>query len=171
LLISLITGIHMYNPWTDWIDRGVNRLSPVTRLASEPAFSQPTAEGQMISAEQAVRIAASNIANGHPSVLALPLDERGVLSISLKTGAVWESEVTIDQYSGKLLHVSTPKDASASDHFLAWLFPLHTGSAFGLPGRILILILGLVPTVLFVTGTIRWRQKLRAHKVKVYKGG
>ncbi len=72
--------------------------------------------------------------------------------------------MSIDQYSGKVLQRYTPINATAGDNFLGWLFPLHTGHAFGLPGRILILALGFVPTVLYVTGLIRWLQKRRAKK-------
>ena len=167
LLISLFSGIHMYSPWAELIDRGVNLFSPVTRLQSVPIFFQPTTvEKQIISPEQAVRIATGSISSGHPISFSLPSDERGVYSISLETDAVWDSEVSVDQYSGKVLQLYTPSNATAGDHFLGWLFPLHTGRAFGLPGRILVLVLGLVPTVLYVTGFIRWRQKQRAKRIK-----
>ncbi|WP_342349953.1 PepSY domain-containing protein [uncultured Nitrospira sp.] len=65
----------------------------------------------------------------------------------------------IDQYDGQILHTYDPKQFTAGDIFERWLFPLHSGEAFGLPGRIGIMILDLVPTVLFVTGFIRWRHK------------
>ena len=63
--------------------------------------------------------------------------------------------------AARSLAVSSPENASAGEVFLRWLFPLHTGHAFGLPGRIAILVLGLMPTVLYITGFIRWRQKRR----------
>jgi uncharacterized iron-regulated membrane protein len=166
LLISLFTGIRMYNPWSEWIDCSVNQLSPVTRLAAAPVFSEPSSGKQLINAAQAVRIATESIPGGHPVSLLLPLDERGIYSISLKTDAVWDSEVNVDQYSGKVLQLYTPSNATAGDHFLGWLFPLHTGRAFGLLGRILILVLGLIPTVLYVTGFIRWLQKRQAKHAK-----
>lgn len=156
----------MNSPWTDWIDHSVNRLTPVSRLASAPMLSQAPSIHQVISAEQAVTIAKNTIPGGHPVALSFPEDEKGVYSISLKTIAVWDSEVRIDQYSGKVLQLYTPSNATVGDHILGWLFPLHTGQAFGLPGRIFILALGLVPTVLYVTGLIRWLQKRRAKSMK-----
>jgi uncharacterized iron-regulated membrane protein len=90
--------------------------------------------------------------------------ERGVYSVSLQTDSVWDSEVIIDQYSAKVLQIYDPHHATTGDHFLGWLFPLHTGHAFGMPGRIMILVLGLIPTVLYVTGLIRWLQKRRAKR-------
>ena len=159
LLISLFTGIHMYSPWTNWIDQSVNLLSPVTRITAAPILSQPIPGKQAISAGQAVSIAKVIFPDGHPVELSLPESERGVYLINLKTTSVWGSEVSIDQYSGKALQLYTPNNATAGDHFLGWLFPLHTGQAFGLPGRIVVLFLGLFPMALYVTGFIRWRQK------------
>ena len=169
LLMSLFTGIHMYNPWTDWIDQGVNYLSPVTRLASAPIISQTIPGQRIISAEQAVHVAQNSVPNGQPIAISFPEDDQGVYSISLKTVAIWDSEINIDQYNGKVIQLFTPTTATVGDHFLGWLFPLHTGQALGLPGRILILLLGLVPAVLYVTGFIRWHQKRKSsclHKSK-----
>lgn len=44
----------------------------------------------------------------------------------------------------------------------ALLFGLHDGSLFGLTGEIIVALFGLVPPVLFVTGTIVWLKKRRA---------
>ncbi|WP_019866464.1 PepSY-associated TM helix domain-containing protein [Methylovulum miyakonense] len=165
LLVSLFSGIHMYKPWTEWIDHSVNALSSVTRLAATP-ISQTSPEKQPISAEQAVNIAKASVPNGQPVSLSLPENSQSVYSVSLATGAAWESDVLVDQYSGNILQRYSPETATFGDHLLGWLFPLHTGRAFGLAGRILILFLGLIPTVLYVTGFIRWRQKRKALKIK-----
>ncbi len=70
----------------------------------------------------------------------------------------------IDQYSGKILHERENLTATAGDTFEQWLYPLHTGEAFGLVGQNIILITGLVPLMLYVTGVIRWLQKRRAKR-------
>lgn len=48
------------------------------------------------------------------------------------------------------------------DKVWAWVHPLHNGEAFGLTGRVLAALLGLVPAVLMVTGFIRYLHKRRA---------
>lgn len=169
LLVSLFTGIHMYSPWTEWIDQGINNLSPVTRLTTGATSSQLTPGKKVISAEQALKIASANIPQSYPISLAFPGDEQGVYSITLKSDSVWDGEVIIDQYSGKILQLYAPNNATAGDHFLGWLFPLHTGQAFGLTGRILILFLGLMPILLYVTGFIRWRQKRKSRLLQISK--
>jgi uncharacterized iron-regulated membrane protein len=74
----------------------------------------------------------------------------------------------IDQYSGKIIHEKVRDTSTAGDIFVEWLYPLHTGEAFGFTGQIIILISGFVPLMLYATGVMRWRQKLKAqqkHKI------
>lgn len=171
LLMSLFTGIHMYSPWTGWIDRTVNLFSPVTTLDAVAPVSLPVPGTSPISPGQALAVAEEAVPGGTPKTLSFPVDERDVYTVTIGTDGVWDSAVSIDQYSGKIVAVSSPENASAGEMFLRWLFPLHTGHAFGLPGRIAILVLGLIPTVLYITGFIRWRQKRRARKAKEARAG
>lgn len=70
--------------------------------------------------------------------------------------------VWIDRRDGHVLAVSDPLSASGGDVFLNWMHPLHSGEAFGLTGRIIVLISGLVCPLLALTGVLRWLQKRRA---------
>jgi uncharacterized iron-regulated membrane protein len=70
--------------------------------------------------------------------------------------------VCVDQFSGHILHVEKLGSRPAGDAFLAFLRSIHTGTAFGTPGRILWAIGGWVPLVLYLTGIQRWRQKRRS---------
>ncbi|MDZ4151263.1 PepSY-associated TM helix domain-containing protein [Methylicorpusculum sp.] len=55
--------------------------------------------------------------------------------------------------------------------FTHWQWPLHSGQAFGMTGRLLVFSTGLACPVLFVTGVIRWLQKRRAARKKMHKIG
>jgi uncharacterized iron-regulated membrane protein len=70
----------------------------------------------------------------------------------------------IDQYTNRILTVYDPKRDGAGDTVLNWLVPLHDGKAFGMAGRVIVMVLGLVPSVMFVTGFMRWRQKRVVHR-------
>jgi uncharacterized iron-regulated membrane protein len=72
-------------------------------------------------------------------------------------------EFVIDQYSGELLKVYDSGTGSAGDVLMDWQWPLHSGQAFGWPGRALVFLSGLVCPVLYVTGIIRWLQKRKAN--------
>jgi uncharacterized iron-regulated membrane protein len=63
-----------------------------------------------------------------------------------------------------VLAVRDERRDSGGDTLLAWLHPLHSGEAFGLVGRWLAFVSGLLPAALFVTGLWRWsgrRKRLR----------
>ena len=61
-----------------------------------------------------------------------------------------------DQFSGDLLQSRDLADGKTGDAIISWLGRLHVGSFGGLEIKILWLILGLTPALLFVTGTIMW---------------
>ena len=71
------------------------------------------------------------------------------------------SFVRLDQYSGEILMVHDVNRIAAGNQFLTWQFPLHNGDALGLIGRLLILVTGLAPALLFGTGVYLWWRKRR----------
>jgi uncharacterized iron-regulated membrane protein len=77
--------------------------------------------------------------------------------------------LVMDRYSGKILDVDDPTIGTAGEVFTQWQWPLHSGRAFGMTGRVLVFLSGLACPVLFVTGVIRWQQKRRAKKSKPRK--
>jgi uncharacterized iron-regulated membrane protein len=76
----------------------------------------------------------------------------------------------VDLKTGKITGVIRPARGSAGDRFMAWLYPLHTGGAFGWPGRLLVALAGIVVLVLNVTGLytwcVRWRMRRRANRLR-----
>ena len=72
------------------------------------------------------------------------------------------NQVWIDPGTGAVLAVRDTRRNSGGDSFMDWMHPLHNGEAFGLTGRILACIGGLLPTLLLLTGWLRWRHKRSA---------
>ena len=64
-----------------------------------------------------------------------------------------------DGQNGSYLGDKIPGSGSAGDVFLDAQFPLHSGRILGLPGRIMVSILGLLVATLSVTGIIIWLRK------------
>ncbi len=64
--------------------------------------------------------------------------------------------------SAQVLYQRNFHHLPAGDKVWAWVHPLHNGEAFGLIGRVLVTLIGLVPAVLMVTGFIRYLHKRRA---------
>lgn len=64
-----------------------------------------------------------------------------------------------DGVTGELIGDRVPWSGSAADIFVQAQFPLHSGRIFGLPGRILISIMGIAVTALSITGVVVWYRK------------
>ncbi len=67
--------------------------------------------------------------------------------------------------AGKLLGERKPWQGTAADIFVQAQFPLHSGRILGLPGRILISLMGIVVAMLSVTGVIIWWRKRGARRI------
>lgn len=71
------------------------------------------------------------------------------------------SYVFLDQRHGRVLAVHDVWHGGRGSAIVAWVRTLHDGTVGGLPTRILALLVGLMPTVLFVIGFLHWRTRQR----------
>lgn len=67
-----------------------------------------------------------------------------------------------DGLSGEPIGQQVPWQGTAADVFNQLQFPLHSGRILGLPGRILMSVMGLVVAMLSITGLVIWWKKRRA---------
>lgn len=166
LLIVLVSGVKMVFPV--YADALVTVFLPVSPKVEAPV-SETTNLGFPITLAQVVAVTDSRFPDGSYKWIFFPQGKQDVVRIVKRApGEVSRTRPSrtlwLDQYTGKIVHESVPAKNEAGDTLLQWIYPIHSGEAFGLTGRILIFISGLVPTVLYVTGFIRWRQKRRAGK-------
>ncbi len=95
----------------------------------------------------------------------MPDGETGVYLVGRRQvpglSAFWsERTVSIDQYSGEILEVRDPTTRrSAGETFPDWQWPLHSGQAFGMTGRLLVFLSGLACPVIYATGFLMWWRK------------
>ena len=64
--------------------------------------------------------------------------------------------------AGDVVDQRDPLRAPAGDTLISWLFPLHSGEALGLAGRLAWSIFGVAPPFLFATGLWLWLKRRRA---------
>ena len=64
-----------------------------------------------------------------------------------------------DGLDGRYLGDRVPWNGTAADIFVQAQFPLHSGRILGLPGRILVSLMGLAVAALSVTGVVIWWRK------------
>ncbi|SFO13993.1 Uncharacterized iron-regulated membrane protein [Nitrosospira briensis] len=77
-----------------------------------------------------------------------------------------KSFIYFDQYKGEVLLVEDTSSAPVGTRIYNAFYPLHTGVLGGLPTRILQVIVGFLPLLLFVTGYVMWinRRKARGYR-------
>ncbi|MGI2902636.1 PepSY-associated TM helix domain-containing protein [Tolypothrix sp. VBCCA 56010] len=90
----------------------------------------------------------------------LPQTPEGVFRIGKKlpqeTNEYGYSQVYLDQYTGEVVQLKNGLEASRADQVLNSFAPVHYGTFWGLPTRILYVFVGLAPLVLFITGFVMW---------------
>ena len=164
LLVMLFTGVAMiFKPAT----RAATALLSPVRADPDFGKSTPIAGRSPLGVGEAVAIADTVFPDGSLLWALLPSSPTGVYVIGKQARAEPNRSKTyrnvgIDQFSGKVLYVQDRKSFTKGERFLEWLFPLHSGEAFGEIGRPLTALIGLTPLVLYVTGFLRWQYKRRA---------
>jgi uncharacterized iron-regulated membrane protein len=148
----------------------VSAFSSVDDASNEGAVqSHPVPGAPSLSVEQAVGLAQSRFPEGRITYIGIPHELTDAYQITVHRpgdvrASVGNSEVWLDQFSGAILKSHDWRTATAGDTFVAWLFPLHNGEAFGLIGRLIVFVCGFVPLILYVTALRVWWLKRQAHR-------
>ena len=138
--------------------------SVATVLAPDKLINQAPAQGVPLSPGQAVQAAQALYPDARISRVSLPAKPSLPYEIRVRQpGEIRQGDgatrVTVDAYDGNILGVRDPLRAPGGDIFLNWLFPLHSGEAFGQAGRIFISVFGLAPLLFLLTGMAVWMKR------------
>lgn len=90
-----------------------------------------------------------------------PAGDSGIYRINLRQGNEINlrhpyTTVWVDRWSGHIKEVRDPSGFNQGEVFTTWIWPLHTGEAFGATGRLLWFLTGIGLFVLYVSGLLRW---------------
>lgn len=77
-------------------------------------------------------------------------------------GGAGHRTIHLDAVDGSEAGAFEPWTGTAADLFVQAQFPIHSGRILGIPGRILISVMGVVIAMLSITGVIIWWRKLSA---------
>jgi uncharacterized iron-regulated membrane protein len=88
-----------------------------------------------------------------------PADEFGSMGMGL-------SNIYVSSETGEVLGMYRPWEGTAADVFLQLQLPLHSGRILGLPGRILMSLMGLIVVMLAITGIVIWNRKRKARTAR-----
>jgi uncharacterized iron-regulated membrane protein len=130
---------------------------------------QPGAEP--LKADAALQAVAAQTALADYYTVRVPKDSLAVYSINvLPKGAIETTADTyyIDQYSGGIAGAQLFAAKSLGQRVRAYVKPVHTGSVYGLPTKIISFIVCLLSLIFPVTGVMMWLNRTRK-KTKVHR--
>lgn len=138
-----------------WVTPMVSSVATVS--PSHKPRNQAPGRGTLLLPGQALQAAQALYPDARISRIALPNKPSMPYEIRLRqAGEIRQGDgatrIMVDAYSGEILQAKDPMHAPRGDTFLSWLFPLHSGEAFGNSGRIFISCFGFMPLLFLVTG-------------------
>lgn len=170
LLLIAFSGIYMALP---------AEVKPLVAAVSSleagtaPHLQTP-GQGTALPPDAAVNIAKAVFPAGELKRIGLPRSNTEPYAISfllpdeVRRPSSGRSVVWIDPYRGGILKSYDATTGSAGEHFLNWQTPLHTGTAFGLTGRILVAISGIAAAILALVGLLVWQRKQSKSQGRVF---
>jgi uncharacterized iron-regulated membrane protein len=151
----------------------VSEVTPTPFDVREPAPLHQPIEPKIGYAEIIERAAAEGQRRGwdEPVGSVFYANDYGVYGVSFYypgddhgAAGVGPSILYYDSNDGSLIGNWLPWQGTAADIFVQAQFPLHSGRILGVPGRILVSIMGLVVATLSVTGVVIWWRKRAARE-------
>lgn len=159
LLLLAFTGLHLAYPpllesLTSAEGMGHGDAGPNVRSTAVP-------NDRPVSVGEAILVARGPFPSSEVRRVTTPAGELGVYRVNLRQRDEINQHhpfttVWVDRWSGQIRDVRNPHRFSPGQTFTVWLWPLHTGEAFGAGGRFLWFCAGLAPTLLFVSGLLHW---------------
>jgi len=164
LAVLGFTGMAMNLPdWVRPVVGAVATLEPNGKLANGPAGDR-----KPLGVAAALAAAQQRVPQGRLTRITLGSAKTPYEIRLRQPGEVRQGDgltrVSIDAFSGDVLRVRDPLEAAAGDTFFNWQFPLHTGEAFGLAGRVLVSFSGLAPLAFMLTGLLLWLGRRAMHR-------
>jgi uncharacterized iron-regulated membrane protein len=178
VLMWAITGAYFAFPQQARDIVGAFAPVSVTEAVSSKVPLDPAARPADV--HELVRRAQQILPGSQVTRVSIPTSPQGTVQIAVTKTVPAAQEnadyvyLNFDQFSGALLQRRDLAGRTTGDAIISWLGRLHVGSFGGLEIKILWLILGLTPALLFVTGTIMWwnrvvRPRMR-EDIRIYRG-
>ncbi|HET6524626.1 PepSY-associated TM helix domain-containing protein [Sphingopyxis sp.] len=159
-LVLAVTGVTL--SWPDDSREAVGFVSPVTGRLHESMADVPES-APAVDVDTAIARVVGEAGERVHSVRLFP--DHGVYAVRTfdardrdDQGRLWHY-VAMDD--GRVVGTRHDNGTTAGDEFFAWQYPLHSGKAFGLIGRLLVLLGGVVTLWLCLSGIKLWWRRRR----------
>ena len=162
LFIFAFTGL----AWSfEWFNNGIYKVTGSPIKPPPPPKSTYVADARKISFDKALAAAQTIYPSAEFYSISLPKDSTEPMNVSLLGhDAAHESAtdaVYIDQYSGAVLGKLAFGDRSLGAQVRSTFKPVHTGSIWGTPSKIIAFLVCLLGVTFPITGTIMWYNRTR----------
>lgn len=168
LFIFSFTGL----AWSfEWFNKGIYTVTNSPMQAPKPPESVVEAGKQAITYDAALQQVQSKAPGAVYYALMAPKDTAAAFMVTLLPADAGHEAATtsyyLDQYSGAVLRSQTFGERNLGQRVRSSFKPIHTGSVFGMPSKIIAFITCLLGVTFPVTGVIMWLNRIRKKK----KGG
>jgi uncharacterized iron-regulated membrane protein len=124
-------------------------------------ISTATPNNHPVALESAEFIARGPFPRAELRRVTTPAGDSGIYRINLRQGSEINhrhpyTTVWVDRWSGHIKEVRDPSEFTRGEVLMSWIWPAHTGEAFGATGRLLWFLTGLAPFFLYVSGLLCW---------------
>lgn len=162
LLVLAVSGLYLSFPQA--FTQATAALLPFEAPPRARSVALPGAAD--IGPDRAVALAQAALPGARWQRIGLPSGPDSVYEVRLiRPGDLWQrgggNRVWLDRYTGAPLWILEARRQRAGNTFIHWQFPLHSGEALGLAGRVLWTLAGLLPLLLLVSGFAVWRRTRR----------
>jgi uncharacterized iron-regulated membrane protein len=167
LFIFAFTGL----AWSfEWFNEGIYKVTNSSMKPPAAPKSAYVANTNRITLDAALASAKTVYSNADFYNITAPKDSLEVFNVSaLPSNAVHESAtnaVYIDQYSGKVAGQLAYAERSLGARVRSTFKPVHTGSIWGTPSKIIAFIVCLLGVTFPITGVIMWINRTNKSKKK-----
>ncbi|MDU0372669.1 PepSY-associated TM helix domain-containing protein [Hymenobacter endophyticus] len=176
LFVFAFTGL----AWSfEWFNKGIFAVTNSPMERPEPPVSvvpaatavATAAPAGALTTDAALTRARQLAPQAISYALQLPKDSTGSIRVAtLRPNAVYENatdEVFLDQYSGQVLREQTYEQRNLGQRVRGLFKPVHTGSIFGWPSKIISLVVCVLGFTFPITGVIMWLNRLKKERKKL----
>ncbi|GAA4382981.1 PepSY-associated TM helix domain-containing protein [Hymenobacter koreensis] len=167
LFVFAFTGL----AWSfEWFNNGIFTVTNSDPKGPEAPKSAVVLDGGKLNFTQAYTVAQQQVPGALSYAIALPKDSAEAIRVMTTTAnAAYDGatdELYLDQYTGRPLGKLNFEDRNLGQRVRRTFKPVHTGSIYGTPSKIVALIVCILGVTFPITGTIMWLNRLKKEQKK-----
>ena len=168
LFVFAFTGL----AWSfEWFNKGIYKVTNSPVKGPKPPQSTFNAGSKTVDLEQALTEAKQQMPGVIFYNINLPKDSIEAISITSLSKTAAHTSATdaiyLDQYTGRKIGQLYFNERSTGAQVRATFKPVHTGSIWGLPSKIIAMIVCLLGSSFPITGTLIWINRSRKKKSNI----